>query len=1447
MFSVTGIPSTRISNLFARMSQQSRITTNYDRVAHIQQQISTGYRYTRPGEEPVAAGRAISLQRQLEQKDQYGTNIEIAGSYLAASDTALMNINDIITSSRVTALGATTNTISDDERDVAVSQISMAINNLFNIGNQEFRNRNIFAGSLSGTKAFSYSEMGYVQYDGNEKHLNTLSDLDTLLRTSFNGDEVFSAISTEIRSKENFEPQLDWDTLISDFDSGNGVELGSIQIAAYSTTSAEQKVATIDLSGASNVADLARIIENGAPDGVKLDVTIGNDPQFDDAGVYTGIDQNIKIAVLNSSDVLNPSPDYYITIDNIGSDKTAKNLGILQTIPVFSKTSKDCNPALTANTPIENVAGTKAETRFKIHIPDNDLIFRMQENGDTYNAGASGMLPTNGILVTMEADAAPGMENVEWDALTQTYTVHTSPNQTSVSTLQEVVATFNADPLNADAPKLDLLWDPADELGLYDGAMWFAANHIETKALAGGAGERLELDDDILVTNGGKEYRLSFDDVESMDDLLNVFNQANAGLIAEINEDKTGFNVRSRLSATDFGIAEYGGVLARQLGLDTFHEETLLSELRDNRGVRMLEDEPDFEIVTSQGTISIDLDIGKDKTIQDVLDKINAAAAAIGLEPPAVDPENPDPERPAHFATLKEIGNGFVFYDTGEVPDFGGDEYGPLQVRRTPNGYAAWDLGILEVGEFETDLSDNETIVEWSSASFTSTNVLPATDVTSVVVSGLEEYDGTQIVFTDAAPPSHIAPLLERNIYFDEGNETLTFYNINVTQPVLATDPPVTTYQELSSDLSNTQWGKFFELTPDPATVVPPPPAPPLPSAEIVTLGGWTLTPDEKWSTAKFGTAAGEFVNFKAAGAGYNNTEVKFVVGDAPNDPNDVDNPAVPAIRGIYYDESTDTLTFYNADTKNYAEMADDLEHTPWAPYYELEPVGLAANEVAITTPAKTHFYNHGLPNPILPAPVEPPQLVTIESSTEYDGTKVIFLKDPPPPDIQTDNDIFYDAEEKTLTFYNITDAPPVAPATAPLHTSYQILATNLNNSQWGGDFQLTSSAMGLTQMVFPDNTYDAPDPLPLKAAVEDRMIANIRTLAGNTARVDTTALGDPDTKVVFTTAVDPSGMGALVNYDPDTKVLTFYDANNTSYAQYQAALAASVWAPEFTMTLDANAAANVGGVAVLGELPELRAASYAEIETVNQNTVILNSHFREYRDTRVTFDPDPDPTGGGALVDYDVETETLTFYDAQATDFATYTAALAASEWENIFEMLPVGAATGAEMAAVLDPADPTGTTFLKPADSEIRGIIFADDTDNSFAERDEADGISKIEGWDSNGKVTHSIFTALDIIRKGIADDNVLEIEYGMDMLDETALNLNYSHSELGVELQNVQTIAFRHGEEKLDMEAALAIDREIDYASAATNFYAALSAYQASLQVTNQLNQMSLLNYI
>lgn len=212
--------------------------------------------------------------------------------------------------------------------------------------------------------------------------------------------------------------------------------------------------------------------------------------------------------------------------------------------------------------------------------------------------------------------------------------------------------------------------------------------------LAGLGGNAL---DQVTLTTGGIDYNVDLSSAETIADIRSAFEAGGTNVNVEISDDGRSINVKTAVAGTidqAMSISEVSGgnLTAELLGVRTLQRDTLLSDFNDTRGVRVNENEPDFEITLGDGfVLTFDLNSSHIGTVGDLLGEINTQANAqlTAAGRPVTDFE----------AGLTSPGNGIVFEQSGAL---GGT--GPVDVKRLNNSGLLEDLGF-----FNATLSGDQT------------------------------------------------------------------------------------------------------------------------------------------------------------------------------------------------------------------------------------------------------------------------------------------------------------------------------------------------------------------------------------------------------------------------------------------------------------------------------------------------------------------------------------------------------------------------------------------------------------------------------------------------------------------------------------------------------------------------------------------------------------------
>ena len=153
---------------------------------------------------------------------------------------------------------------------------------------------------------------------------------------------------------------------------------------------------------------------------------------------------------------------------------------------------------------------------------------------------------------------------------------------------------------------------------------------LTPQTLLSSFGQAVDFASGIKVTQGGVTKTLDFSTAQTVEDMMNIVDQANLGLKLQVNEAGTGFNLISEVSGLRLTVGENGGTTAHDLGISSLGDQTRLENFREGFGVESVKDKTDFRVTLHDGT-TFEVDTYGTQTLKDVIDRINDAATDAGV------------------------------------------------------------------------------------------------------------------------------------------------------------------------------------------------------------------------------------------------------------------------------------------------------------------------------------------------------------------------------------------------------------------------------------------------------------------------------------------------------------------------------------------------------------------------------------------------------------------------------------------------------------------------------------------------------------------------------------------------------------------------------------------------------------------------------------------------
>lgn len=618
MTSIIPVPTTRVSDLLISQRLLSQMQSDQQAIFRLQNQLTTGRRISLPSEDAPAALRAITLQSLIERKQQVSINLQTNQSYLGATDTALGNVSALLADIRGAAISVVGTTASDTQREAIALEVERAIQQLVDVGNQQFRGRYLFAGAKTNQVPFVQEGL-HVEYRGDEKSLYSYSDLDVLFETNLPGSRVFGAISEPVRGTANLNPVLTEETSLADLHGGRGIGRGSVEISDGTNT------VIVDLSSAATVGDVVKLLEANPPNNraVYVDVTdVGLNVSLDTAGGGA------------------------LTIREVGGGTTANELGILfeNGAGVGPVVGADLDPRVSLTTRLENLLGTRARATLTSTGTSNNLDFIATANGPEFNGVAikyvdDDYLQAGGGL-TAGNEVAEFHEQAVAARASLTFDTNVAANNDLLLTATGSGAagnniTVNFDVRAADAAGVQInyaagVYTVSVEAGVH------SANDVVNAINANGAlGGRFTaaLDSTVDATNNGSYVFQATDDAANAGGTFNTGSDANT-LVVRIESGVTTANqVIAAVNAEGTFRAQWNRREALNDGggavTDSYNEPTAVATTAGGSG-EAFDFAAGMQIENGGETFNISVETAE--TVEDLLNILNGAGAGIFAE-----------------------------------------------------------------------------------------------------------------------------------------------------------------------------------------------------------------------------------------------------------------------------------------------------------------------------------------------------------------------------------------------------------------------------------------------------------------------------------------------------------------------------------------------------------------------------------------------------------------------------------------------------------------------------------------------------------------------------------------------------------------------------------------------------------------------------------------------
>jgi len=202
------------------------LNSSLKRMQRVHNQMSSGKRFSMPSEDPVGVARSLKLRADINENRQFKKNAEDALSWLETTETALMQIKEVLQRARELAVQGANGVLSPEDCQKIAEEVVQLRDQLVSLGNSTYAGKHIFAGYKTNQAPVGLNPDGSLNYAGDLGQIMYQVGVSDILQGNMTAREIF-----EPGGKDLFADMQDFIDALNIGDSGTvGGIIGDIDV-----------------------------------------------------------------------------------------------------------------------------------------------------------------------------------------------------------------------------------------------------------------------------------------------------------------------------------------------------------------------------------------------------------------------------------------------------------------------------------------------------------------------------------------------------------------------------------------------------------------------------------------------------------------------------------------------------------------------------------------------------------------------------------------------------------------------------------------------------------------------------------------------------------------------------------------------------------------------------------------------------------------------------------------------------------------------------------------------------------------------------------------------------------------------------------------------------------------------------------------------------------------
>ena len=155
----------RVTQSMLSNNMLRNLSTSYNKMGKLQEQINTGKKVNRPSDDPVVAMKGMGYRMQVDKVAQYQRNLGEVHNYLDSSDDALDKVGQAMHRARELVTSAANGTMTPEDKEKVQSELEQLREQIQDMANTKVGDKYIFSGTKTATPLYDKEHRTYPDTD----------------------------------------------------------------------------------------------------------------------------------------------------------------------------------------------------------------------------------------------------------------------------------------------------------------------------------------------------------------------------------------------------------------------------------------------------------------------------------------------------------------------------------------------------------------------------------------------------------------------------------------------------------------------------------------------------------------------------------------------------------------------------------------------------------------------------------------------------------------------------------------------------------------------------------------------------------------------------------------------------------------------------------------------------------------------------------------------------------------------------------------------------------------------------------------------------------------------------------------------------------------------------------------------------------------------------------